>query len=301
MKLQNENTLLLLDATFLLYVFGANANYKREIVTYLDALHYNTGCTRYVGFLDGPSAFNYRYAVEATYKGNRDKSKITDKFPYFYEVKEFLIKTLRFSVVNVLEVDDLLSVVATELNRVDSEVTFIEPIFNSDIQFSDNEEDEYECEIGEFDGKKASIDFIVASADKDLAQIECHLFSLTSNCFSDNYQKYLQLSNNRKKIEASGKHLLYLQCMTGDSADNIKGIPNYGPVKSYNALKDVPEDELENEVLKHYVNYYKDETEAKQQFTKTFNLVYLPKKIKLLNLKVSISRFDELSHLDLYK
>lgn len=260
------NPVLLIDGSCLLYIHGADPNYERSIITHLDGLMFNNNSSRYVGILDGPSASNFRMTVDPEYKQNRDKSTILEKFPYFYEVKTLLIERFKFIVINGIESDDLISIINNKL-MIES------------------------CIINNKVLPVTSYSVITASIDKDLNQIEGYHFNIKTN---DSYlinKPFLELSLDRKKLIGGSYMLTYAQTLIGDKADNIKGINRYGPVKTYELLKDCKsEEECKQKVLTIYKEIYGDK--AEEEFLKTYNLVYILKNNNNLNLKLDIHDYS---------
>ncbi len=71
---------------------------------------------------------------------------------------------------------------------------------------------------------KNNFDCVVASIDKDMLQIPCW--------------HYNHFKNVLTKVEPfEGNKFFYTQILTGDSADNIHGLSQVGPVKASNILK----------------------------------------------------------------
>ena len=64
---------------------------------------------------------------------------------------------------------------------------------------------------------------IIVSDDKDMKTLKCKLYRPTAG-------EQLDIS------QADADRFFLTQCLTGDTADNIKGCPGYGPVKAERAL-----------------------------------------------------------------
>lgn len=76
----------------------------------------------------------------------------------------------------------------------------------------------------------------------------------------------------------TGEHqalqFLYIQCLMGDAADNVKGVPGVGVVKASKIIEPLAtETEMIEACIKVYVEYYKDEDTAKIEFQKNLQLV----------------------------
>ena len=85
---------------------------------------------------------------------------------------------------------------------------------------------------------------IVASIDKDMLQLACHHYNFVNKDWS-------------QVDEWEGLKFFYTQILTGDAADNIKGIKGVGPVKAGKLLKDcTTEEELWYACLEAYDGDY---------------------------------------------
>jgi len=85
---------------------------------------------------------------------------------------------------------------------------------------------------------------IVASIDKDMLQLACHHYNFVKKDWS-------------QVDEWEGLKFFYTQILTGDAADNIKGIKGVGPVKAGKLLKDcTTEEELWYACLEAYDGDY---------------------------------------------
>ena len=81
---------------------------------------------------------------------------------------------------------------------------------------------------------------VVASVDKDMLQIPCWHFNFVTGAWT-----FVD--------EASGRKAFYKQILTGDAADNIKGIFKVGPVKADKILAGITEEkDLYEAVVKAY-------------------------------------------------
>ena len=81
---------------------------------------------------------------------------------------------------------------------------------------------------------------VVASVDKDMLQIPCWHFNFVTGAWT-----FVD--------EASGRKSFYKQILTGDAADNIKGIFKVGPVKAEKILDGITEEkDLYEAVVKAY-------------------------------------------------
>lgn len=83
---------------------------------------------------------------------------------------------------------------------------------------------------------------VIASGDKDMLQLPATHFNFNKNIF-----KFVD--------EVKGIRFFYTQILTGDAADNIKGLHRVGPVKAEKILKGIScEDDLWKAVLNAYGN-----------------------------------------------
>tara|TARA_B110000259_G_scaffold65666_1_gene77341 strand:- start:1174 stop:1881 length:708 start_codon:yes stop_codon:yes gene_type:complete len=81
---------------------------------------------------------------------------------------------------------------------------------------------------------------VVASIDKDMLQLPCWHFNFVKGEWS-------------KVNEFEGIKFFYTQILTGDAADNIKGLHGIGPKKADKLLKDVTtEEDMWDTVIKAY-------------------------------------------------
>ena len=88
-------------------------------------------------------------------------------------------------------------------------------------------------------------DCVVASIDKDMLQIPCWHFNFNKGEWT-------------KVDEWSGTKFFYTQILTGDAADNIKGLNGIGPVK---AKKILAECDTEDSLWEACVKAYEGDTE----------------------------------------
>lgn len=101
-------------------------------------------------------------------------------------------------------------------------------------------EDEEADDLIAMEAAKNNYNVCVASVDKDMLQIPCWHFNITRGDFT-------------KVSPEKGNKFFYTQILTGDSADNIKGLWKVGPVKASLILDGaVKEDELWGRVVKAY-------------------------------------------------
>ncbi len=245
-----NNTIVLNDGTCLLYIHGANPNYKQSIHNHLKAIMSNCNSNRYIGVLDGKK--NFRKTIDIEYKANRSKDNILDVMPYFYEVKQYLIDEYGFLLVENVEADDFVSIIATHLYNKNRTITIDNTTYTRET---------YNC--------------IITTIDKDLNQINGCLYNTKKHTITviedDISNIYL---DDKKQLKGIGYKFFYAQMLMGDTADNIKGINKVGPVKTYNILKDCnTQEDCHNTVLEQYKKEYSANYII--EFNKTYELLYV--------------------------
>lgn len=84
---------------------------------------------------------------------------------------------------------------------------------------------------------------IICTRDKDLRQVPGWHFSWElanqpqfGPLLVEGYG-WIKLSENKKKIVGVGDKFFFSQCITGDTVDNIPGLPKYGPDKAFKILE----------------------------------------------------------------
>lgn len=161
-------------------------------------------------FFTGHNNFRKELAVSKTYKGNRPSEK-----PYFYEdLKGYIEINYPTREEDNLEADDLMAMYQTH------ELTFKKMDFYPK-------------------------DTCIVTVDKDLRQVngwhyspEGHNYPSFGPKFVTDENSYIELSPNGKKVIGTGWKFFYSQLLTGDTVDNIPGLPLYGPKKAVPLLVD---------------------------------------------------------------
>lgn len=158
-------------------------------------------------YLSDDSVKNFRYDVAKVqpYKGNRVD---TDKPCFYKELKQELINRKEAIVVQGIEADDALGIEACKNPRKN----------------------------------------LIVSMDKDMRMIPGWHWEMSSR-----YPYFAQdpgyLSLERRKgytsIFGTGQAWLWAQMLMGDKADNIPGIPGYGPARVYKELGHLSADKME--------------------------------------------------------
>ena len=121
-------------------------------------------------------------------------------------------------------------------------------------------------------------DTIICSIDKDLRMIPGHHYNfVTKEKELIQNPGYLKLENNNRKLVGGGLKWFYAQMLLGDSADNIPGIPGYGPVKVHATLGSAV-DELEL-VKRTYDSYLSglNEHNVVDRFLEVADLLWIQK------------------------
>lgn len=236
------NRVVLIDASPLLYIHGANPLFKRSLKDHIESILNNLSSNQYIGILDGSTNFRKEVAITSEYKGNRTKTNILDTFPYFYEVKQELIDTYGMRVVNGVEADDILGILN---NRINSPA--YAPIFvNGSLTML----------------KRTSYNAVMASIDKDLLQLPGLHYNLKSHTIEESSDdlSYIELNEKKTKLSGVGFKFLYAQILMGDSTDNIKGLPGCGMIGTYKILNEYhTEKECELAVINAYKNWEIDD------------------------------------------
>lgn len=110
-------------------------------------------------------------------------------------------------------------------------------------------------------GIQTKVSTVLCTIDKDLDMIPgLHYNFVTCDLYRTTDPGELSLINNRKKLKGGGLKWFYAQMLLGDSADNISGIPGYGPVAVYNTLGGLnTELQMCQTVLKVYEDNFKEQ------------------------------------------
>ena len=197
-----------------------------------------TKANYYVGMLAGGKCF--RYDCDPDYKGNRGTK--TDSYALWGEViKQILVDDHKFYRLDqscTLEVDDAVGICNTYFKR-----------------------------------KKWKP--IIVAVDKDILQLKAnHYNPVRKSSISITSLGGITKTKKGKKniITAYGDYLIASQMITGDSTDNIKGIPKSGPIKAYNTLVgcETPYS-MFRRVVELYKKYY--DTSWKEEIKKTYTLI----------------------------
>jgi len=182
---------------------------------------------------------NFRHGVAKTkpYKGNRKQEK-----PYhFHNLRAYMLSEYNCIVTEGIEADDKICI----------------DMF-----------DEYK--MGKLSAQYGfGTNVICCSRDKDLRMCPGWHYGWTCGkqeqfgpVFLDELG-HLELSSGAsKKLRGSGLKFFYAQLITGDTVDNISGLPKHGPVRAFNELSGCgTEEELFAKVKALYQGVYGDDWE----------------------------------------
>lgn len=207
---------------------NALSNVKNTIEAILD----NTKATKYVIYLTGED--NYRNDLVDYYKANRKDAR---KPKWYQEIRDYLVDHWGAEVVNGIEADDAMGIAQIKgLQWIDDGLaisSYVEG--HPDVAWA--------CDL---EG-----DTTICTLDKDLNMIPGWHYNWVKQ------QQYWV-------TEDEATNFYYTQLCTGDSTDNIAGIPKCGPVKARKILEGkTGELELYAAVLAEYTKVYKDLGEEK--------------------------------------
>lgn len=187
----------------------------------IESILENTGADSYQLYLTSNDKSNYRFKL-ATLKEYKGNRKNSKK-PFHYDsIREYIMKYWDGQMVYDQEADDAMG-------------------------------------IAQMKSKGSTI---IASIDKDVNMIPDYHYDIdTEEIYIATDPGELFLTDKRNKIFGRGLKWFYAQILLGDTADNIPGIPGYGPVNTYNKLQPL-ETELEflDTVKGVYKAHYKDKS-----------------------------------------
>jgi 5'-3' exonuclease len=163
---------------------------------------------------DEGKCFRYSAYKYAPYKGTR-----TEKPEYFTRwepiIRKHMIQEYKAVCVKGLEADDLIAMAAGICRR-------------------------------------AGVDYIISSGDKDALQIPgCHLNHTKID--TERGAHFQQITEDQAQV------IFWLQMLTGDTQDNVKGVPGVGDAKARPMIESVDTvEELPAAVLQQYRKYFGD-------------------------------------------
>ena len=151
-------------------------------------------------YLTGDNNFRFSVAKTKPYKGNRDDSKR----PFHYtNIRNYLMNVYRAELVHNMEADDMLAIV--QVSRLKDK------------------------------------DTIICTRDKDLRQVPGWHYSWELGKQPEWGPVFVEenpgtLLNKNGKVTGTGLKWFYCQMLTGDTIDNIPGLPSIGPAKAFKIL-----------------------------------------------------------------
>lgn len=185
----------------------------------IESILENTGADSYQLYLTSNDKSNYRFKL-ATLKEYKGNRKNMKK-PFYYDaIRDYIMTSWNGKMVHDQEADDAMGI----------------------------------------DQMKSQGGTIIASIDKDMNMIPGYHYDMdTEEIYFAADPGELFLTDERNKIFGRGLKWFYAQILLGDNADNIPGIPGYGPVNTYNELHSLDEEpEFLNAVKQVYKIHYKD-------------------------------------------
>lgn len=179
-------------------------DYAREVLDdKIQAIINATGSDTYTLYLTGPNNFRFNIAKTKPYKGTRPEEK-----PWHYEnLRAYILSRPGSVLTDGIEADDAMCI--------------------------------QQCK--QLEAK----DTIICSRDKDLRMCPGFHYGWEHSNQPEYYPTfiqpigYLSLSENRKTVSGGGFRFFYSQLITGDSTDNIPGLPKGGAVLAYNTLAEL--------------------------------------------------------------
>jgi len=157
-------------------------------------------------YLTGPGNFRESVATILGYKHNRLDA---EKPKLYTEIRDYLVKVHKASVVTGMEADDALSIVHARSvggDPINVSNDPAHPVFRHPEEA------------------------IIAAIDKDLRNIPGKHINFDKRVAENDEYKYIVIS------EEEGRHTFWKQVLTGDSSDNILGISGMGPTKADKVL-----------------------------------------------------------------
>ena len=177
---------------------------------------------------------NYRFdiAMHVPYKGNRTQPK-----PYHYkDLKTYLMEHWGAKEISGKEADDELG---------------IQQVKNLTKDLYGTKKSIQDVKLSELYGYLDQT--VIVTIDKDLDMIPGKHYNLvTKELYTTDYLGYLELYKDRRKIRGGGVKWFYAQMLMGDNADNIKGLPGFGPVRTYEALSEAKTEKQCWDKVKYY-------------------------------------------------
>lgn len=91
-------------------------------------------------------------------------------------------------------------------------------------------------------------------------------------------EPHLSAAGKIKKIVGGGLAFFYSQCLTGDTVDNIRGLPRWGPTKSFKLLSNIStKEELFSKVKEKYQEVFEENWE--EELTTQARLLWMVQEV----------------------
>ena len=188
-----------------------------------------TGADEVIIFLSGSKNFRTSIARMKEYKGNR---KEFVKPLLYNDITEYLKKRYNAVLTNGIEADDALSIKALEL-------------------------------------QSAGYTAIIATADKDLMQVPTKIYNVQTHAITDVLsapfgELTLKMQGSGAVLKGYGMKFFYAQMLTGDTVDNIPGVPRLGANKAFSLLSECEtEQDCQLAVEEAYKNAYGEDVKVR--------------------------------------
>lgn len=169
-------------------------------------------------YLTGDNNFREEVAVSKPYKGNRSKPK-----PFHYKnVRAYLMSFPNTVVTEGIEADDAMSIEQTR---------------NMELSYHFNDDPQYYSYT------------IICTRDKDLRMVPGWHYGWEHGAQAEFFKQYvdplgkLEYDSEKNKISGTGYLFFCSQLITGDTVDNIPGLPKKGAKAAFTLLKDATSEE----------------------------------------------------------
>lgn len=192
------------------------------------------------GFLTGTGNFRHELAKNLPYKGNRKQPR-----PWHYENMRLWLEHVQGAkVVDGMEADDALSIRQLELGEASCIVSR-----DKDLRMVPGWHFGYSC------GKQRTFGPVLYDQIGELM---------------------LEGRGIKQKIRGGGLKFFYSQLITGDSTDNIQGLPGGGDVLAFNTLSDCyDEEEMFQRVWNLFYRKYQDSDRATERMLEDGQLLWM--------------------------
>jgi len=240
----------LIDCDILLYEIGSVCEYPKDepIKSFdyakevfdrrVEEIVRRSGADSHKLFLTGTGNFRDEIATVKPYKGNRGAEK-----PFHYHNLKAYAISLGAEVCDGMEADDMMAIYQT-----------------ADMNGSP---------IHDVDHDNLTADTIICTRDKDLRQVSGFHYGWECGKQPEFKRQWVTALgeihlSDKNKLTGTGAKFFWSQVLTGDTVDNIPGLPKCGPVKAYEVLNGCESDrECYVEVGFQYADYYEEEFEVR--------------------------------------